>query len=256
MKKSIKLCSVALMLAGCGVAGIFSASADTPAPKAGEAAVSAVGKALEKADFLTKDRPNPKAKYYLFLYSASWCGPCCREMPHVVRTYRKIRQTDDVELVLFSCDKTEEAAKAWAKEERMKFPIVKPKKGNGIPGYKPGGSIPRLGIVDGTGKIIITGHPATLLKDWRQVLQAGGRQKIGASFAFWRSLRRFRNTENRAASALLPVFPHRARLRNGSVKPVGKELEPRRIFRRDGCFKLHALSRARVVEAQPPRRGA
>jgi thiol-disulfide isomerase/thioredoxin len=168
MKKSIKLCSVALMLAGCGVAGMFSASADTPAPKAGEAAVSAVGKALEKADFLTKDRPNPKAKYYLFLYSASWCGPCCREMPHVVRTYRKIRQTDDVELVLFSCDKTEEAAKAWAKEERMKFPIVKPKKGNGIPGYKPGGSIPRLGIVDGTGKIIVTGHPATLLKDWRK----------------------------------------------------------------------------------------
>ena len=52
MKKSIKLCSVALMLAGCGVAGMFSASADTPAPKAGEAAVSAVGKALEKADFL------------------------------------------------------------------------------------------------------------------------------------------------------------------------------------------------------------
>ncbi len=48
MKKSIKLCSVALMLAGCGVAGMFSASADTPAPKAGEAAVSAVGKALEK----------------------------------------------------------------------------------------------------------------------------------------------------------------------------------------------------------------
>ena len=47
MKKSIKLCSVALMLAGCGVAGMFSASADTPAPKAGEAAVSAVGKALE-----------------------------------------------------------------------------------------------------------------------------------------------------------------------------------------------------------------
>lgn len=89
-------------------------------------------------------------------------------MPHVVRTYRKVRQTDDVELVLFSCDKTEEAARAWAKEERMKFPIIKPKKGNGIPGYKPGGTIPRLGIVDGTGKVIITGHPATLLKDWRK----------------------------------------------------------------------------------------
>lgn len=168
MKKSIKLCSVMFTLAGCSAGGIFSTCADVPASQGAEAAVSPVGKALEKADFLTKDRPNPKAKYYLFLYSASWCGPCCREMPHVVRTYRKVRQTDDVELVLFSCDKTEEAAKAWAKEERMKFPIVKPKKGNGIPGYKPGGSIPRLGIVDSTGKVIITGHPATLLKDWRK----------------------------------------------------------------------------------------
>lgn len=168
MKKSIKICSLALVLAGCGVAGTFSVYADAPAAKVEDAASSPVGKALEKADYLTKDRPNTKARYYLFLYSASWCGPCRREMPHVVRTYRKIRQSDDVELVLFSCDKTEEAAKAWAKEERMKFPIIKPKKGNGIPGYAPGGTIPRLGIVDNTGKPVITGHPAKILDDWRK----------------------------------------------------------------------------------------
>lgn len=168
MKKSIKWCSLLLILSASGMAGTFSAGADTSAAKAADAASSPVGKALEKADFLTKDKPNTKAKYYLFLYSASWCGPCRREMPHVARTYRKIRQTDDVELVLFSCDRTEEDAKAWAKEERMKFPIVKPKKGNGIPGYKPGGAIPRLGIVDHTGKVIVTGHPAKLLKDWRK----------------------------------------------------------------------------------------
>lgn len=71
MKKSIKLCSVIFTLAGCAAAGISSACADAPASKTEAAAVSPVGKALEKADFLTKDRPNPKAKYYLFLYSAS-----------------------------------------------------------------------------------------------------------------------------------------------------------------------------------------
>ena len=95
MKKSIKICSLALVLAGCGVAGTFSVYADAPAAKVEDAASSPVGKALEKADYLTKDRPNTKARYYLFLYSASWCGPCRREMPHVVRTYRKIRQSDD-----------------------------------------------------------------------------------------------------------------------------------------------------------------
>lgn len=41
----------------------------------------------------------------------------------------------------------------------MKFPIIKPKKGNGIPGYAPGGTIPRLGIVDNTGKPVITDIP-------------------------------------------------------------------------------------------------
>ena len=172
MKKSIKICSLALVLAGCGAAGTFSVCADEPAAKAEDASSSPVGKALEKADYLTKDRPNTKARYYLFLYSASWCGPCRREMPHVVRTYRKIRQSDDVELVLFSSDKTEEAAKAWAKEERMKFPIIKPKKGNGIPGYAPGGTIPRLGIVDHAGKIVVTGHPAKLFKYWRMYCKA------------------------------------------------------------------------------------
>ena len=177
MKKSIKICSLALVLAGCGVAGTFSVYADAPAAKVEDAASSPVGKALEKADYLTKDRPNTKARYYLFLYSASWCGPCRREMPHVVRTYRKIRQSDDVELVLFSCDKTEEAAKAWAKEERMKFPIMMPKKGNGIPGYAPGGTIPRLGIVDNTGKPVITGHPAKILDDWRKHCKKEGEKK-------------------------------------------------------------------------------
>lgn len=57
--------------AGCGAAGTFSVCADEPAAKAEDASSSPVGKALEKADYLTKDRPNTKARYYLFLYSAS-----------------------------------------------------------------------------------------------------------------------------------------------------------------------------------------
>lgn len=66
MKKSIKICSLALVLAGCGAAGTFSVCADEPAAKAEDASSSPVGKALEKADYLTKDRPNTKARYYLF----------------------------------------------------------------------------------------------------------------------------------------------------------------------------------------------
>lgn len=52
MKKSIKICSLALVLAGCGVAGTFSVYADAPAAKVEDAASSPVGKALEKSPII------------------------------------------------------------------------------------------------------------------------------------------------------------------------------------------------------------
>lgn len=176
MKKSIKICSLALVLAGCGVAGTFSVYADAPAAKVEDAASSPVGKALEKADYLTKDRPNTKARYYLFLYSASWCGPCRREMPHVVRTYRKIRSSDDVELVRFPATRRKRPAKAWAKEERMKFPIIKPKKGNGIPVMpRRDDSAPWALWTIRASRDYRT--PAKILDDWRKHCKKEGEKK-------------------------------------------------------------------------------
>ena len=89
----------------------------------------------------------------------------------MVRTYRKIRQSDDVELVLFSSDKTEEAAKAWAKEERMKFPIIKPKKGND--------SV--FGHCGSRGKDRRHGTSGQAVERLAQVLQGGGRKISGSS---------------------------------------------------------------------------
>lgn len=72
MKKSIKICSLALVLGRLRCCReLFPCVPMSRAAKAEDASSSPVGKALEKADYLTKDRPNTKARYYLFLYSAS-----------------------------------------------------------------------------------------------------------------------------------------------------------------------------------------
>ncbi|MBR4884808.1 MAG: hypothetical protein IKZ33_05790, partial [Lentisphaeria bacterium] len=39
-----------------------------------------------------KGRLNTKADYYIYLFSASWCGPCCKEMPEIVEHHKKMKQ--------------------------------------------------------------------------------------------------------------------------------------------------------------------
>ena len=34
-----------------------------------------------------KGNANAKADYYIYLFSASWCGPCCKEMPNIVKSF-------------------------------------------------------------------------------------------------------------------------------------------------------------------------
>ena len=45
-----------------------------------------------------------KGKYVLVDFWASWCGPCCREMPNVVELYAKYKDTGKFEVVGVSLD--------------------------------------------------------------------------------------------------------------------------------------------------------
>lgn len=64
------------------------------------------------------------AKYYVFYYTASWCGPCRNFTPTLVEFYKK-NKTDNFEIVLISCDRDPNAMEGYAAKDKMPWPNLK-----------------------------------------------------------------------------------------------------------------------------------
>lgn len=119
---------------------------------------------LQSCDFLLNQDFKKNAKFYLCLFSASWCGPCRREMPRIAKTYAETLKDDpDIELIHFSRDQNDEKALAWAKEHDVKFPVVKPNGGNPLDLHSRG--IPHLFIVKADGTLVEEGHPMRIFNE-------------------------------------------------------------------------------------------
>ena len=133
----------------------------------------AAARKLQTCGFLLNKDFKENAKYYLCLFSASWCGPCRREMPRIAKTYAESLKADpNIELIHFSRDNDENKALAWAKEHDVKFPVVKYNGGNPLDLHSRG--IPHLFIVDADGKLLEEGHPAKLFTNEKlNALKAG-----------------------------------------------------------------------------------
>jgi nucleoredoxin len=74
------------------------------------------GKRLKKCS----DATRPK-KYYLFYYTASWCGPCQRFTPTLVEWYND-NKNENFELILISSDRSEDAMESYARDKDMPWP--------------------------------------------------------------------------------------------------------------------------------------
>ena len=77
------------------------------------------GKSLKK--FALTERPK---KYYVFYYTASWCGPCHQFTPSLVAFYNK-QKNDKFEIVLITSDQEEDAMEGYAEEMKMPWPQLK-----------------------------------------------------------------------------------------------------------------------------------
>jgi nucleoredoxin len=63
-------------------------------------------------------------KYYVFYYTASWCGPCQAFTPSLVDFYNEHKNAN-FELVLITSDRDEKAMAKYAQEKSMPWPQLK-----------------------------------------------------------------------------------------------------------------------------------
>jgi thiol-disulfide isomerase/thioredoxin len=114
------------------------------------------GKSLKKYEL-----DNKPTKYYLFYYTASWCGPCHKFTPSLVKFYDANKpSSDEFEIVLITSDRDEKAMEGYAKEMGMNWPQLKlSKAGKFQKEFKhPGTGIPNLVLTDLEGKLIKTSY--------------------------------------------------------------------------------------------------
>lgn len=135
---------------------------------AGKDEPSKVAQALKKFKPVS-GKPNMKAEYYIYMYSASWCGYCKQCMPDAVAEYKKIRRSKKVEFILIGGDKTREEAAAYLKTYKAKMPCiffddVKATAFQGLPGCGMPG-FPAISIADKDGKVLKSVVGATAVKE-------------------------------------------------------------------------------------------
>ena len=107
-----------------------------------------------------KDATKP-SKYYLFYYTASWCGPCHKFTPSLVEFYNKNKPgNSEFELVLITSDSDEEDMAGYATEFKMPWPQLKLSRTEKFKKeFKhPGRGIPNLVLTDTEGKLIKTSY--------------------------------------------------------------------------------------------------
>ena len=134
---------------------------------------SAVVKALKEVEFISGKPAN--AKYYVFLHSASWCGPCCKLMPLIVEEYKKLKRKN-IEIILVSGDFTVDEAKDYVKKYQVKFPTAMPAAIANVPGYQPPEAYPSVIVVDRTGRELAKGHGKIIL-ELEEVLKQSKKKK-------------------------------------------------------------------------------
>lgn len=101
-----------------------------------------------------KDLKKP-TKFYVFYYTASWCGPCQQFTPSLVEFYQK-NKNDTFELVLITSDGEEGDMEDYAASKKMPWPQLKLKKADDFKKqFKHGVSgIPSVIVCDLEGKIV------------------------------------------------------------------------------------------------------
>lgn len=145
-------------------------SAQEPAaPATASAASGSVGAALAKLKTFNAT-PATDAKYYIYLESASWCSPCRKEMPKIVKAYDEMK-ANGVEVILVARDTTAEAAQKYLSTFKASFPGVFNVADDFLPGFTSADYYPHAVIVDAQGNVVADDNGSIVL-EWKSRIKA------------------------------------------------------------------------------------
>lgn len=133
---------------------------------------NAVGNAIKEITFLTDKKPNPKAKFFVYLQSSRNCSRCKQEMPGVVKEYKDMPK-NKVELIFVCRDNSEEDAIEFMKEYKADFPclMISSPEVQKLPGFTQSESFPWASIVDSSGKELKNSHTKLIMMKWKQITE-------------------------------------------------------------------------------------
>ena len=111
-------------------------------------ATTTEGKTLKMADL--------KGKVVMLQFTASWCGVCRKEMPHIeADIWKKYKDNKNFALYGIDLDEQVEKVKEFAKQIPITYPLLlDPKGGIFYQFAEKGAGVTRNVIVDKTGKIV------------------------------------------------------------------------------------------------------
>ena len=130
---------------------------------------SVVAEAVKDIPFITDKKPNPKAKFYVYLMSASWCAACNVEMPHVVEEYREMAKKR-VEIIYVNGDHTPEAAIEFMKKYKADFPCILTSSPDAarLPGYSLHSNFPWAIVVNDKGEVLSSARADKVFNNWHK----------------------------------------------------------------------------------------
>lgn len=133
----------------------------------------AVPASLVNKEFVNGAKLNTKAKVYFIYKSRTTCGICVRECPTIVAAYKGMKGKD-AELVMLNIDASKDVAAKWAKDAKMKFPVVAPGDANGVPFSCSGSTLPLMVAMDADGNKLAEAsgqEVGAFVSDWKKVVK-------------------------------------------------------------------------------------
>lgn len=130
-----------------------------------------VPRVLAESQMLT-GTPNLNAQVYIYMQTATWCGPCRMAMPRIVEEYEAMKKDGRAELILINFDQDPVDGRAYTEAQmaglcalHMTSPALRK-----LPGFTPARFIPDVTIVDAEGKVLQHGGHA-VVSQWRNYVK-------------------------------------------------------------------------------------